>query len=59
MTQQRCFVKDGVLSPICGVHDVQLVETEITSLENPPGLGHIRSFVCPISREPLIDAEGL
>jgi hypothetical protein len=48
MTEQ-CFKKQGSNPPICGVHNVQLVQTEVRIDQYAPQLGLISCLKCPVS----------
>jgi hypothetical protein len=44
---------------VCGSHWVELVECEIQGEENPPGVGHLKAWACPVSGKQFLAAEGL
>jgi hypothetical protein len=56
---EHCFKKKDSYPPVCGIHNVELRENEIQGETNPPGLGHITCYICPASRDIVLDAEGL
>jgi hypothetical protein len=44
---------------VCGSHIVELVEADVQGEENPPGVGHIKAWACPVSGKQFLEAEGL
>ncbi len=52
------LLKDEEGNRICGIHRELLIESELTG-DNPPGLGHIRTWVCPVTNEPFFEAQGM
>ena len=45
-----CFQKMDSDHPICGVHNVTLVQNRIAIDSNAPGLGIVSCYMCAISR---------
>ena len=45
---QKCFQKKGSDPPVCGVHDVRLIETTVPIDSNAPHLGEITCLKCPV-----------
>jgi hypothetical protein len=45
-----CFQKKDSKEPVCGVHNVSLVQIRIPIDSNAPGLGRITCYVCSVSR---------
>lgn len=45
-----CFEKRDLDRPVCGVHNVPLVQDVIPIDANAPGLGRIACSICPITR---------
>jgi hypothetical protein len=54
---EQCFKKNRSNPPVCGVHNVPLVQNKISIDPNVPGLGHINCFRCPVSHAVVPDAE--
>jgi hypothetical protein len=46
----HCFKKDESSSPICGVHGVVLVVTQISIDNHAPSLGEVSVLKCPVSQ---------
>lgn len=46
---QRCFVKRGKGPPVCGVHNVPLVEHQTAKEAIPGWVGNITFLKCPLS----------
>jgi len=44
---QECFKKKGSDPPVCGVHNVRLIETRVPIDANAPHLGEITCLRCP------------
>lgn len=58
--RQPCkLVHDSSGVPICGSHRTELVECEVQGEQNPPGIGHVRAWACPVSGRQFLEAEGL
>jgi hypothetical protein len=51
-----CFRKKNSHPPVCGVHNVALVESKLPIDANAPHLGHVTGYVCPVSRQVVADA---
>jgi hypothetical protein len=45
-----CFQKKDSNQPVCGVHNVALVQNRIAIDSNAPGLGRIACLICAVSR---------
>ena len=45
-----CYQKPDSNQPLCGVHNVVLVQNQIPIDANAPALGRITCFVCAVSR---------
>jgi hypothetical protein len=56
---EQCFKKKGSNPPVCGVHNVPLVQNRISIDPLAPGLGHITCFRCPVSHAIVLDVEEL
>lgn len=56
---EQCFRRKGSIPPVCGVHNVPLVESNVPIDRNSPGLGQITCLRCPISQSVALDAQGL
>jgi hypothetical protein len=54
-----CFRKKSSNPPLCGFHNVALVETQLPIDLNAPYLGSITSYVCPVSRQVVEDTARL
>jgi hypothetical protein len=50
-----CFRKKNSNPPMCGIHNVALVETELPIDPYAPHLGHITGYVCPESGQLVTD----
>jgi hypothetical protein len=47
--ETRCFKKKGSNPPMCGIHNMPLVEATLPIDANSPHLGHVTCYVCPVS----------
>jgi hypothetical protein len=54
-----CFRKKNSNPPICGIHKIALVESQLPIDRNAPHLGSIISYVCPVSRQVVEDTARL
>jgi hypothetical protein len=45
-----CFQTKESNLPVCGVHQVALVEDRIFIDPNAPGLGRVTCYVCPVGK---------
>jgi hypothetical protein len=45
-----CFQTKDSSSPVCGVHQVPLVQDRILIDSNAPGLGRVTCYVCPVGK---------
>ncbi len=45
---QSCFKKRGSNPPVCGVHNVRLIEISVPIDSNAPYLGVITCLKCPV-----------
>ena len=43
---------------VCSAHKVELVELSMTG-DNPSGLGHLKTWLCPASQKTMHETEGL
>jgi hypothetical protein len=50
-----CFKVKNANPPMCGVHNVKLVLSDLPIDPNAPHLGHITGYVCPVSRQLVTD----
>jgi hypothetical protein len=41
----------------CAIHNVFLTGVQVDGDPNPPGPGHIRAWLCPISQQTMIEAD--
>ena len=41
----------------CAIHNVFLTGVRVDGNPNPPGPGHIRAWLCPVSRQTMIEAD--
>jgi hypothetical protein len=59
-TEPKCtFDRDDRSgTPICRRHRKPLVQNSVTCApgSNPPGLGHLSAWICPVSQENVLDA---
>jgi hypothetical protein len=44
-----CFMKANSQPPLCGIHNVVLVERELPIDPHATHLGHITGYICPVS----------
>jgi hypothetical protein len=44
-----CFRKEKSHPPVCGIHNVALVQRRFPIDGNAPQLGYITGYVCPVS----------
>jgi hypothetical protein len=51
-----CFGKENSHPPICGIHNVALVQSQLPIDRYAPHLGHITSYVCPVSGQVVKEA---
>jgi hypothetical protein len=54
---EQCFRKKGSIPPVCGVHNVPLVQSHVSIDRNSPGLGEVTCLRCPVSRFVALDAQ--
>ena len=57
--EPKCtFGRDPSGIPICRKHSQPPIQNSVTSApgSNPPGLGHLSAWVCPVSQENVFDA---
>jgi hypothetical protein len=47
--QARCFQKKDSDHPVCGVHEVSLIQNRIPIDSNAPELGRITCYICTVS----------
>jgi len=52
-----CFMKDKSNPPMCGIHDVALVQSTLPIDPNAPHLGQVTGFVCPVSGQLVRDEQ--
>ena len=45
--KDHCFQEEGSNPPVCGVHNVLLVQSEVPIDPYAPYLGHVTGYVCP------------
>ena len=48
--QVFCFEKRDLDRPVCGVHNVPLVQDQVAIDANAPWLGRIACSLCPVTR---------
>jgi hypothetical protein len=46
---EPCFKKKSTNPPVCGVHDVTLIQHLVSIEQNAPGLGKIVCYRCPVT----------
>jgi hypothetical protein len=51
----QCFTKKGSSPPVCGVHDVPLVEHQTSREAITGGVGNFTFFVCPVTGQVVSD----
>jgi hypothetical protein len=56
MARSPCFVKNGQDAPICGVHNVPLVQHDSSEFPIASKFGDFVFFVCPVSGLVLNDS---
>lgn len=58
---QQCtvdFLPDNSV-PICGLHRKLLTEQTLeTANQNPPGLGHLTPYICPVTEQTIWKVKG-
>jgi hypothetical protein len=54
---ERCFIEEGSSPPVCGVHDVALVQSIVSINANAPHLGSINCLKCLISQTVISDSK--
>jgi hypothetical protein len=54
---EQCFKKKGSLPPVCGMHNVPLVQSQVPIDRDSPELGQITCLRCPVSRAVALDAQ--
>jgi hypothetical protein len=50
-----CFKKPNSHPPVCGIHNVALLERGFAIDSNAPYLGRVTVYVCPVSRKVVAD----
>jgi hypothetical protein len=50
MTKQ-CYVKKGLNQPVCGLHEVPLVEQETADNPTASVFGDFAYFICPVTKQ--------
>ena len=57
----QCSNKVDTYPPTCAVHNVVLVELseEMDEGYNPPGLGRVRCYFCPVGHNFVLIADGM
>lgn len=50
-----CFWKLNSNPPVCGVHNVALVQRDLPIDWNAPRLGELTAYVCPVSGQVVAD----
>jgi hypothetical protein len=55
----QCFRKKESDPPVCGLHNVPLVEIVVSIDQNAPNLGTVDCYVCPVSNTVIRDLEEL
>lgn len=55
---ESCFKKKISDPPVCGVHNVAIVQRIISIDSNAPELGHITCDMCPVSRSVVREVMG-
>jgi hypothetical protein len=48
--RQQCFSRNDANPPVCGVHQVPVVQRQISIDPHAPELGRITCSMCPVSR---------
>lgn len=51
-----CFREKDSYPPVCGIHNVALVESKLPIDQNAPHLGYVTGYVCPVSGQVVMDA---
>jgi hypothetical protein len=51
-----CFMKNGSVSPVCGIHGVVLERRDFP-LDAHAALGRIECLVCPVSNKVVSDPQ--
>jgi hypothetical protein len=54
---ERCFKKKDSNPPVCGVHNVQLIQKQVHEDLSVSGLGIFSFLLCPKSGEVIPDEE--
>ena len=54
---ESCFIKKDSNPPFCGVHNVALVQHQITIDSNAPSLGHVTCYRCPVSQAVVLEVK--
>jgi hypothetical protein len=54
---EQCFKKKGTDPPVCGVHNVPLVQSQVPIDRDSPGPMQITCLRCPVSRAVALDAQ--
>jgi hypothetical protein len=52
----KCFAKKGSNPPVCGVHNVKLVEHQSGFESIAGGVGNFTFLVCPVSNQAVDDS---
>ena len=56
VSEVLCFTKDNRNPPVCGIHNVALVQTQLPIDRYAPSLGHITGYVCPVTGQVVADS---
>lgn len=54
---EQCFKKKGSIPPVCGVHNVPLVQIQVPIDRDSPGFRQITCLKCPVSRTVVLDVQ--
>ena len=57
--REQCFSKKDSNPPVCGVHQVAVVQRQIPIDAFAPGLGRVTCSICPVSRSVVREVRGL
>jgi hypothetical protein len=58
----QCSIENDGSRRVCSAHKVELIEQPVVPVvgQNPPsGFGHIAALGCPVSRQTIVEVEGL
>jgi hypothetical protein len=56
--REQCFSRNDSNPPVCGVHQVAVVQRQVSIDPNAPGLGRVTCSMCPVSKAVVREVRG-